>query len=210
MYVSGNDVMVKMDDGLIRDFPNVPESARIDVDGKMLGVHDLRTGMKVQKTTIKTTTPKVVTTVQTVTGKVWYIQAPNSVILTLEDGTNQKFNIPKGQKFNVDGQMLDAFAVKKGMKVSATKIVEEPLTVVSRQQKLTGKMPMVATIPSDQTLLIASGAPSSASAAGPSAAGGEQAPTKLPKTGSNLPVLALLGFVSLSLALVSRIIRSRA
>jgi LPXTG-motif cell wall-anchored protein len=100
--------------------------------------------------------------------------------------------------------------VKKGIKVSATKIVEEPLTVVSRQQKLTGKMPMVATIPSDQTLLIASGAPSSASAAGPSAAGGEQAPTKLPKTGSNLPVLALLGFVSLSLALVSRIIRSRA
>jgi hypothetical protein len=110
MYVSGNDVMVKMDDGLIRDFPNVPESARIDVDGKMLGVHDLRTGMKVQKTTIKSTTPKVVTTVQTVTGKVWYSQAPNSVTLTLEDGTNQKFSIPKGQKFNVDGQMLEALA----------------------------------------------------------------------------------------------------
>jgi LPXTG-motif cell wall-anchored protein len=211
MYVSGNDVMVKMDDGLIRDFPNVPESAKIDVDGKMLGVHDLRPGMKVQKTTITTTTPKVVTTVQTVTGKVWHIQAPNSVILTLEDGTNQKFSIPKGQKFNVDGQMVDAFAVKKGMKVTATKIVEEPQTMVSRQQKLTGKMPVVGTIPSDQTLLIASGAPTSASASAPEspAASQEPAPTKLPKTGSNLPVLALLGFVSLSLALVSRIIRSR-
>jgi LPXTG-motif cell wall-anchored protein len=207
MYVSGNDVMVKMDDGLIRDFPNVPESAKIDVDGKMLGVHDLRPGMKVQKTTITTTTPKVVTTVQTVTGKVWHIQAPNSVILTLEDGTNQRFTIPKGQKFNVDGQMLDAFAVKKGMKVTATKVVEEPQTMVSRQQKLTGKMPMVATIPSDQTLLIASGAPTPASAG---SASSEPVPTKLPKTGSNLPVFALLGFVSLSLALVSRIIRSRA
>jgi LPXTG-motif cell wall-anchored protein len=213
MYVSVNDVMVKMDDGLIRDFPNVPESAKIDVDGKMLGVHDLRPGMKVQKTTITTTTPKVVTTVQTVTGKVWHIQAPNSVILTLEDGTNQKFSIPKGQKFNVDGQMVDAFAVKKGMKVTATKIVEEPQTMVSRQQKLTGKMPVVGTIPSDQTLLIASGAPTSASASASApespAASQEPAPTKLPKTGSNLPVLALLGFVSLSLALVSRIIRSR-
>jgi LPXTG-motif cell wall-anchored protein len=210
MYVYGNDVMVKMDDGLIRDFPNVPESARIDVDGKMLGVHDLKPGMKVQKTTIKTTTPKVVTTVQTVTGKVWYIQAPNSVILTLEDGTNQKFNIPKGQKFNVDGQMVDAFAVKKGMKITATKVVEEPQTMVSHQQKLTGKMPVVATIPSDQTLLIASGAPTPASASAPAAsASGEPAPTKLPKTGSNLPILALLGFASLSLALVSRIIRSR-
>jgi hypothetical protein len=28
-----------------------------------------------------------------------------SVILTLEDGTNKSFNIPKGQKFNVDGQI---------------------------------------------------------------------------------------------------------
>ncbi len=209
MYVSGNDVMVKMDDGLIRDFPNVPENARIDVDGKMLGVHDLKPGMKVQKTTITTTTPKVVTTVQTVTGKVWHIQAPNSVILTLEDGTNQRFTIPKGQKFNVDGQMLDAFAVKKGMKVTATKVVEEPQTMVSRQQKLTGKAPMVATIPSDQTLLIASGAPTPAAAEAATSASGEPAPTKLPKTGSNLPVLALLGFVSLSLALVCRIVRSR-
>ncbi len=210
MYVYGNDVMVKMDDGLIRDFPNVSESAKIDVDGKMLGVHDLKPGMKVQKTTIRTTTPKVVTTVQTVTGKVWYIQAPNSVILTLEDGTNQKFSIPKGQKFNVDGQMVDAFAVKKGMKITATKVVEEPQTMVSHQQKLTGKMPVVATIPSDQTLLIASGAPTPASAsASATSASAEPAPTKLPKTGSNLPVLALLGFASLSLALFSRIIRSR-
>ena len=182
---------------------------------RMLGVHDLRPGMKVQKTTIHTTTPKVVTTVQTVTGKVWYIQAPNSVILTLEDGTNQKFSIPKGQKFNVDGQMLDAFAVKKGMKVTATKVVEEPQTMVSREQKLTGKMPMVATIPSDQTLLIASGAPTPASAsASASASAGspaEPAPTKLPKTGSNPARSRATGIGGdLSLAVVSRInVRSR-
>jgi hypothetical protein len=43
-----------------------------------------------------------------VTGKVWRVSPPNSVILTLEDGTNQSFNIPKGQKFNVDGQETDA------------------------------------------------------------------------------------------------------
>jgi LPXTG-motif cell wall-anchored protein len=229
VIVSGNDLMVKMEDGTLRHFPNVPESARVNVDGKMLGVHDLKPGMKIQRTTVTTTTPKTVTTVQTVSGKVWYIAAPNTVILTLEDNTNQQFSIPKGQKFSVDGQMVDAFALKKGMNVSATKIVEVPVTVVSEQKRLTGKMPApVATIPSDQPILIASGAPkpvpatpaagaSAAAAPAPaksastsSASSGEQAPTKLPKTGSNLPVLALLGFASLSLALVSRIIRSRA
>jgi LPXTG-motif cell wall-anchored protein len=225
VMVSGNDLMVKMDDGTLRHFPNVPESAKVNVDGKMLGVHDLKPGMKLQRTTVTTTTPKTVTTVQTVTGKVWYIAAPNTVILTLEDNTNQQFSIPKGQKFSVDGQMVDAFALKKGMNVSATKIVEVPVTVVSEQKRLTGKMPApVATIPSDQPILIASGAPKPVPAAGTSAAAApasaksasassaaaEPAPTKLPKTGSNVPVLALLGCVSLSLALVSRIIRTRA
>ena len=111
------------------------KSARIDVDGKMLGVHDMKPGMKVQKTTITTTTPKVVTTVQTVSGKVWYADPPNSVILTLEDGTNQKFHIPKGQMFNVNGQMVDAFGLKRDMTVTATRIVEVPTVEGNPQTK---------------------------------------------------------------------------
>jgi LPXTG-motif cell wall-anchored protein len=224
VFMSGNDLWVKMEDGSLRHFPGVSESARVTVDGKQLGIHDVKPGMKLQRTTITTTTPKTVTTVQAVTGKVWYIQAPNTVILTLDDNTNQQFRIPKDQKFLVDGQMVDAFALKKGMNVTATKIVEVPVTTVSEQKRLTGKMPApVAAIPSDQPVLIASGAPkpvpassaaASSAAASPapasSASAGEQAPSKLPKTGSNLPVLALLGLVSLSLAIGSRIIRSRA
>lgn len=44
----------------------------------------------------------------------------------------QSFNIPNGQKFNIDGQMVDAFA---------TKVTEVPETVVSQEKKLTGTMP---------------------------------------------------------------------
>jgi hypothetical protein len=65
--------------------------------------------MKLQRTITTTATPKTITTVQNVKGKIWYVNPPVSVILTLEDGTNQQFKIPKGQKFNVDGQMLDAW-----------------------------------------------------------------------------------------------------
>ena len=139
VFVSGNDVMIKMEDGSLRHFTDVPESARINVDGKLLSVHEMKPGMKVQRTTITTTTPKTVTTVQTVTGKVWYIQAPNIVILTLSDGNNQQFRIPKDQKFNVDGQMVDAFALKRDMNVTATKIVEVPIVEVTQTKTVTGE-----------------------------------------------------------------------
>src|SRR5271168_2312298 len=129
--VSGNDLVVQMSDGTIRHFANVPESAKVTVDGKQLGIHDLQPGMKLERTITTTTTPKTITTVQSVTGKVWHVTPPNSVILTLADGKNQSFKIPKGQKFDVNGQMTDAWGLKKGMTISATKIVETPVTVVT-------------------------------------------------------------------------------
>ena len=67
VLVQGNDLVVKMEDGTIRHFPNVPESARVTVDGKSLGIHDLKPGMKLQRTITTTTTPQLITTVQTVT-----------------------------------------------------------------------------------------------------------------------------------------------
>ena len=141
VYVSGSDLVVKTDDGELRHFPNVLDDKTVTVAGKELTVHDLKPGMKLQRTTITSTTPRMITTVKTVTGKVWRVSPPNSVILTLEDGTNQSFNIPKGQKFNINGQMVDAFGLKKGMIVTATKIVEEPETVKSEHTKIAGTMP---------------------------------------------------------------------
>jgi len=158
--VEGNELIVRMEDGSIRHFPNIPETAKITVDGKQLGIRDLKPGMKLQRTITTTTTPQTVTTIQTVTGKVWYVSPPNSVILTLENGTNQQFKIPQNQKFNVDGKMVDAFALKKGMQVSATKIVEVPMVVATRQKSVTGTMqPPPPTLPADAPLLIAEGEP---------------------------------------------------
>ena len=163
--VEGNELIVKMEDGSIRHFPSVPETVKITVDGKQLGIHDLKPGMKLQRTITTTTTPQTVTTIQTVTGKVWYVSPPNSLILTLENRTNQQFKIPQGQKFNVDGNMVDAFGLKKGMQISATKIVEVPMTVTTRQKTVTGSMPPPSlTPPADTPLLVAEGEPTPAPA----------------------------------------------
>ena len=115
VLVDGNDLVVKMEDGTIRHFPNVSESAKVTVDGKQLGIHDLKPGMKLTRATINSSTPQTVTTVQTVTGKVWHVSPPKPWrILALEDGTNQSFKIPNGQKFTIDGQQVDAFGLEKG------------------------------------------------------------------------------------------------
>ncbi len=137
--VWGNSVIVKMADGSFRHIANVPDSTRITVDGKQLSIHDLKPGMKLQRTITTTTTPKTITTVQSVTGKVWAINPPLSIILTLEDGNNQQFKIPDGQKFSVDGQMVDAWGVKKGMTITATKVVEVPTVEITQKKRLTGE-----------------------------------------------------------------------
>jgi len=201
--VSGNDLIVKMSDGSIRNIEDVPESARVTVDGKQLGIHDLQPGMKLQRTITTTTSPMTITTVQRVRGKVWQINPPLSIILTLEDGQNQQFKIPKDQKFNVDGKMVDAFGVRKGMIVTATKIVEEPAVVMTQEKTVTGQAaPKVAveTPPPDVPILIAEGGevPVPAEAAEP-AAGTE--PAAAPEAGrqfSTMWLIVLLGLLVLA------------
>lgn len=187
--VSGNDLIVKMEDGQIRHFPNIPETARVTVDGKQLGIHDLKPGMKLERTITVTTVPRTITKVETVTGKVWHVSPPNSVVLTLENGQNQQFKIPAGQKFMVDGVETDASGLRKGMKISATRITEMPVTTVEEERQVTGKMPPPPPAPpADAPILIASAPP--APPATPA-----KAPQALPQTASPLPFVGLLGLL---------------
>jgi hypothetical protein len=203
--LSGNDMVVKMDsDGSLRNFSNIPDSARAIVNGKEIGIKDAKVGMHLEKTVTTISTPKVITTTQTVTGKVWYVNPPRSVILTLEDGKNQEFKIPNGQKFSVNGQTVDAWGLKKGMMVSATKVVEEPINVVTQQAKVTGSMPPPPPAPpADQPILVAVVTPAApAPAAAPAAE-----PAALPKTASELPLTGLLGLMLIAGSLCVRSFR---
>jgi LPXTG-motif cell wall-anchored protein len=204
--VSGNNLVVKMDDGTLRDFNNVPESVKVTVDGQQLGIHELKPGMHLQRTITTTTTPRVITTTQTVTGKVWHVNPPTSVILTMEDGQNQQFKVPSGQKFNIDGKETDVWGLKKGMKVSATKVVEVPETVVTQQRALTGTAPPPPATPApDQPILIVMAAPAPAPAPAPAAAPAAE----LPKTGSDLPLVGLLGLLLLASSFGLKVLRAK-
>src|SRR6266849_8326751 len=203
--VSGNDLVVKMADGSLRHFANVPESARVTVDGQQLGIHDLKPGMTLERTITTTTTPQTITTVKSVTGTVWSVSPPSSVILTLEDGTNQQFKIPDGQKFNIDGQMTDAWGLRKGMRVSATKVTEVPESAIEQQKQVTGT-PAPPDPAVDLPLLVLVIIPTDV-APDPAPAPAEVASTELPHTGSQLPLIGMLGILALTAGLVLRAAR---
>jgi len=209
VYVSGNSLVVKAEDGTLRHFDNVPDSVTVTVDGQQLNIHQLKVGMKLERQTVTTTVPKTITTVKTVTGTVFYVQAPNTVILTMENGKNQQFKIPKGQKFMINGQQTDAFGLRKGMQVSAQQVTESPEIVVSQQVTRSGAMPPPpppAPAPDVPILIVYVPAPQPAPAEVAQAP--EPAPTKLPKTASNLPLLGLLGALSIALGLALKAARS--
>jgi hypothetical protein len=195
--VSGNDLVVKMEDGTIRNFDNVPDDVKVTVDGKQLSVHELQPGMKLERTITTTNTPQTVTTVHTVTGRVVHVTPPNSVILRLEDGTNQKFDIPQGQKFNVDGQETDAFGLKKGMRITATKVVTAPENVVTEQRKVTGEMPAPKAEDIKGPMLIVVMVPQGTETAQAESAQAQPAPSKMPQTATPLPLIGLIGALML-------------
>jgi len=212
VHVSGNDLVVKMDDGRIRNFPNVPESARVTVGGQQLSIHDLKPGMKLERTITTTTTPQTVEKVHTVTGKVWQVSPPNSVILTLEDGSNQQFQIPAGQKFTVNGKETDAFGLRKGMEISATKIVTVPENVITRKSTVTGEMPPPPPPPPTEAiqgplLIVVETRPAQVAQAQPQQA--QPQTEKLPQTASELPLIALVGTLLLLSGVVLVLSRKR-
>ena len=52
--VEGNTLVVKMSTGELRTFSNIPESRRATIDGKEVGVRDLKPGTKLTATITKT------------------------------------------------------------------------------------------------------------------------------------------------------------
>jgi hypothetical protein len=200
VYVSGNSVVVKASDGSLRHFDNVPDSVTVNVGGKQLNVHQLQVGMTVERQTITTKTPKMVTTVKTVTGTVKKLNLPK-VTLTLADGTEQEFTIPAGTHFNINGKDQVAKDLRKGMEISAQQVTEVPDTVVTEQVLRSGTLPPPPPPAPDVPVLIVF-------APAPAPMVAEAAPVALPKTASEMPLVGLIGALFLALGLAIRMVRT--
>jgi len=210
VYVSGDDLVVRLEDGSVEHM-TVPESDKFHVDGREVSVHDLQPGTKLTETVTTTTTPRMVKTVRTIEGRVFHVNPPHSVILTLPDGTNQSYTIPNDQKFTINGQEKTAFDLRKGMNVSATVVTDSPETVSSKSRTVTGQAPPPPATPTQTPAMVGAllFVPRTAAAPAPpvTASNTEPPPARLPKTGSMLPLMGWLGMSSLAASMVLRLLR---
>jgi len=223
VVVDGNTLVVKMASGDLRTF-TPPESRRFVIDGKELSLAELKPGTKLRATVTNTETSITERTTTVGTGKVWYVSGTN-VILTLPNGENRQYKVGKDYKFNINGQPATVFDLRKGMTVSAEKIVEVPRVELASNVAVTGTAPAEvtpvasatprpATRPEPTPVASAAQAPQRARAAEPVAAAAaprapaqsapEPAPTRLPKTASPLPLIGLAGLLCGGLSLYMR------
>ena len=210
IYVSGNDLVVRVDDGQVKHI-EVPDDFKFQVDGKELSVHELTPGMHLTRTVTTTSTPRTVKTVRTIKGTVWHVNAPSSVILRLPDNSTKQYKVPKGQKFEVDGQQQDVFSLRKGMKISATVITETPEVEQQVARAVTGTAPAPAAAPAPETppevgaLLIEEVAVPPPVAEQP--AKSEVAKAQLPQTATNLPLVSMLAVLCFGALLLRFLLR---
>jgi len=201
--VDGNHLAVRMSTGDVRTF-NVPESRRFIVDGKELTVGQLKTGTKLTATVITTTTPVSDRTTTIGTGKVWWVSG-NTVILTLPNNENRMYKVNENYRFTVGGEKAAVHDLKKGMMISAQKIVEEPRTEIASNTEVIGEAPpppkpVVAATPAPEPVRARPAAaptpkPEQVADRAAEAPPVETLPAELPKSGSEVPLIGLLGLL---------------
>ena len=208
VYVEGNDLVLKLEDGKVEHL-RVPDSDVFTIDGKNVSVHDLKAGTTLTQTITTTTTPHYVNSVQTIKGRVWHVNAPNSVIVSLPDGKNQIFRVPDHAKFYMNGETRSVHDLRPGMTFEATIVTDDTHTVVSQNKTVVGEAPPpplprlvgVLLFPSLREL-----APEP-TPVGHVTAEHAWAQATLPQTASPLPLMALLGLMALALYLGLRLTR---
>jgi len=185
LLVDGNDLLVKLSTGELKTF-RVPETRKFFIDDKQLSVHDLQQGTTLTATVKTTTTPVTVRTKSVLNGKVWYIAAP-TVILTLQNGQNKQYFVKDTDniRFMVEGRPATVFDLRKGMTVSAEKIVEEPDVEIATDTTVVGHAPTAALPAAAPGSAMAPGtsAPSAPQSAAPEAATPAAPQPAAPETG---------------------------
>jgi hypothetical protein len=196
--VSGNKVVLKEADG--NHEYNLPPGFKVQVDGKDVGVDQLKPGMKASAVITDTITTRDVTVTKVVSGTVVQV-APGGIVIRARGGNFQSYNFqdPDGNDVtfvDANGREQSLRNVREGDRLSGTFVTKfPPQTIDKRSVKATASTPPPPP------------APAAAPAAAPVVAAAP-AKKKLPKTASPLPLVGLLALASAGIALTLRGARS--
>src|SRR5262245_20814840 len=192
----------------------VPDDFKLTVNGKPMSVSELKPGMKGTATITTTTTTKPVVVTEVRNGTV--VQRTGSNILVRTDQGFRNFTQRDVDQRNAtiyrDGRPIDISGLRTGDRLTATIVTEKPPQVMTSTQ-------VDAILTPEEKAVVAKAAPAkkpaaaapanepAATAAAPTSGSAPAAPKKtLPKTGSSLPLIGLLGlmFCGIGFALTVR------
>ena len=193
IHVSNHQIVVKLENGMM-EFLNLPEDQKFQIDGKELSIHDLKPGTKLTQELHTVTTPQEVATMRTVKGEIWQINPPH-LILHFGNGKAKSYTVPDGIVFHINGEDKTVFDLRKGMSIDATVLTTMPQSLVARHHEITGQAPATK-VAFEGPLLLES--PRTQPVAPLVAAVEPPNKLELPKTASPLPLMGLIGLLSLS------------
>jgi len=215
--VDGNNLVVRGAEGT-REI-TVPEDFKLTVNGKPMSVSELKPGMRGTATITTTTTTKPVTVTEVRNGTV--VQRSGNHILVRTDQGFRNFTQRDVDQRNAtiyrDGRPIDISRLQTGDRLTATIVTEKPPEVMTSTQ-------VDAILTPEEKAVVAKAAPAKKPAAAAPANGPEAAaaaptsgtapaataaPTaarRLPKTGSSMPLIGLVGlmFCGIGFALTAR------
>jgi len=119
VYVEGNDVVLKLTNGELRQF-EIPDNSTFTIDGNAVTVHELKPGMKLTARITTANAPRLVDAVNIIDlGTVWKISG-NNLIVRNPDGENKIYRVPSGGKITLEGKEIALNQLHEGDKITAT------------------------------------------------------------------------------------------
>lgn len=203
-YIEGDHLVVRLEDGRLEAM-RIPPEERFNIEGQELSLHELKPGMVLTEETISTSRPVIVKTVEIHDGTVWYASAMRLVIKT-GDGKMVDYRVPDWATVKINGEVEALHQLKQGDHITATITTEEPMTVVDRETRSHGHHPVAETKASETEPENVT-EPETAAAEPTETASGTEAPEELPATGSQMPLLGLLGILALGMWAGLRFVR---
>jgi uncharacterized protein with FMN-binding domain len=182
VHAGENFLVVKLADGTYKGF-EIPTGFMFDQGGTQVPLSALQPGQVITATIISATAPIMEKVEEVKEGTVVKVVNRN-LLVQMADGTYKKFEVPKGFRFDVDGKKLAVAELRPGMKISATIVSEKEVGTVSAAE-------IQAEVSKPKPAPAAASAPAAAPAPAPAPA------AKLPKTAGPLPLIGLLGLLSL-------------
>lgn len=191
LHVYGDNLVVKMADGTVRDI-EIPSDFLFEVDGQKVPVSQLKPGTKLTSTIAVTETPHVVKTTEVREGTVVQRIGQTLIYRDKLGQIHKVTGLPEGFELYRNGKAVPLEALAGGDRVTAHIVHKEKSIITEQEVNVAGSAPKAP--------------PKPRPVAAPKPAAPAPAPV-LPKTGSSLPLVGLLGLIALAAGLGIGVIR---